>query len=75
MLKAGKTRAENYIGNTIEYDMISYQVKVTIVKRTNIQVKVLTVNRSKKNCYHGQRVCDAMKKTYILEIKINKNRS
>ena len=39
MLKAGKTRAENYIGNNLEYDVKSTQVKVTIVKPTKIRVK------------------------------------
>ena len=46
MLKAGKTRQEIYIGNTIEYDVKSYQVKVTIVKHTKMRVKGLTVNLS-----------------------------
>ena len=32
MLKVWKTRAEIYIGNNIEYDVKSYQVKTTIVK-------------------------------------------
>ena len=45
MLKSGKTRAEIYTGDTIEYDVKSSQAKVTIVKRTKIRVKGLTVNR------------------------------
>ena len=43
MIKEGKNQSEIYIGDTIEYDVKSYQVKVTIVKLTNIQVKVITV--------------------------------
>ena len=46
MLKAGNTQAEMSMGDTIEYDVKSSQVKVIIVKRTKIQVKGLTVNRS-----------------------------
>ena len=68
MLKAGKTREEIYIGNTIEYDVKSSEVKVTIVKRTKIRVKVLTVNLLQKNRWHNQQVCYAMKQTYV---KIN----
>ena len=49
MLKAGKNRAEIYIGNTVEYDVKYSQVKVTIVKRTNIRVKKITVNRLQEN--------------------------
>ena len=60
MLKAVKTQAETYIGDNIEYDVKSFQVKATIVKRTKIWEKGLTVNRSQKNCWHGQWVCDTM---------------
>ena len=45
MLKSVKNQAEIYMGNTIEYDVKSSQVKVTRIKRTNIRAKVLTVNR------------------------------
>ena len=48
MLKAVKTQAETYIGDNIEYDVKSFQVKATIVKRTKIWEKGLTVNRSQK---------------------------
>ena len=65
MLKSVKNQAEIYMGNTIEYDVKSSQVKVTRIKRTNIRAKVSTVNRLQKNSWHGERVCDAMKKTYI----------
>ena len=65
MLKAGNTRAEIYIGDNIEYDVKSSQVKVTIVKRTKIRVKGLTVNCSQKNRWHGQRVRDTMKNLKI----------
>ena len=65
MLKAGKTRAEIYIGNTIEYDVKLSQVKVTVVKRTKIRAKGLTVYRSQKNRWRGQRLCDAIKQTYV----------
>ena len=46
MIKSGKTRVEIYMGNTIKDDMKSSQVKVTILKRTKIQVKVLLFNHS-----------------------------
>ena len=36
MLKAGKTREEIYMGNTIEYYVKSSQVKVTIVHLTDV---------------------------------------
>ena len=65
MIEAGETRSEIYMGNTIEYDVKSSQIKVLIVKRTKIRVKGLTVNRSQKNCWYGQRVCGAIKQTYI----------
>ena len=61
MLKAGKTRAEIYLVNIIDYDVKSSQVKMTIVKRTNIRLNILTVNRSQENRWHGQQVCDKMK--------------
>ena len=48
MLKVSKTRAEIYIGNTIEYDVESYQVKMTIVKCTKLQIKGLDFNCSQK---------------------------
>ena len=51
MLKAGKYQAENYIGNTIQFD-------------TKIRVEGLTINRLQKNRWHVQPVCDEMKQTY-----------
>ena len=45
MLKVVNTTVEIYICNTIEYDVKSSQVKLTILKRTKIRAKVLTVNR------------------------------
>ena len=48
MLKAGKTQAEIYIGNAIEFDTELPQVRVTVVKRTKIRLKELTVNHSQK---------------------------
>ena len=39
MLKAGKTQEEIYIGDTIEYDVKSSQVKLNVVKCTKIRVK------------------------------------
>ena len=65
MLKAGKTRVEIYMGNTIDFVTKSSQVKVTIVKHTQIRLKLLTVKRSQKNRWHGQQVCDAIKQTYV----------
>ena len=61
MLKAGKTQSEIFIGNTIEYDVKSPQVKVTIIKRTNIQEKILTFNRSQKTVVIANKVCDTTK--------------
>ena len=63
MLKVGKTRAGIYIGDNIEYDVKSSQVKVTIVESTKIRVKFLTVNCSQKICLRGQQVCDAIIQT------------
>ena len=41
-----RTRSEIYIGNIIEYDVKSYQVKTTIVKCTKVRLKVLKFNCS-----------------------------
>ena len=49
MLKVWKTREEMYMGNTIEYYTKSYQVIITIVKRTSVRQKGLTVNCSQRN--------------------------
>ena len=46
MLKVWKTRSEVYIGNTIEYDVKSYQVKKTIVKYAEVCMKSLKFNQS-----------------------------
>ena len=43
-----KTRAEIYIGNTIDYDVKSYQVKTTIVKFKRVQIKGLKFNHYQK---------------------------
>ena len=67
MLKARKTWAKIYIGDSIEYDVKLSQVKVTIVKRKKIRVKGFTVNHSQKNHWHGQQVCGAIKR--ILDTK------
>ena len=65
MQKAENTQAEIYIGNTIEFDTKSSQVRVTIEKRTKIRLKELKFNRSQKNRWHCHRVCDAIKQTYV----------
>ena len=44
-----KTQSEIYIGNTIEYDVKSYQFKRTILKCTEVQLKVLQFKHSQKN--------------------------
>ena len=49
MLKVWKTRAEIYIGDTIEYDLKSNQLKMTIVKCTKLRIKLLRFNPSQKN--------------------------
>ena len=41
-------RADKYIGNTIEYDVKSCQVKNTMVKYTKVRIKVLKFNSSQK---------------------------
>ena len=43
-----KTRAEIDICNTIEYDVKLYQVKITIVKYTEVRLKGLNFNLSHK---------------------------
>ena len=48
MLKSGKTQAEIYIGNTIYFDTKSSQVRVIIVKCTEIRLKELTVTLYRK---------------------------
>ena len=49
MLKAGKTRAEIYIGNTTEFDTKSSQVKVTIgfLERGKIKFQVTSCKKEK----------------------------
>ena len=54
MLKAGNTRTEINIGNTMEYDVKLSKIKVTRLKRTKIIAKGLMVNRSHKNRWNGQ---------------------
>ena len=48
ILQGRKIREEIDIFNTIEYDVISYQVKTTIVKCTKVRIKLLNFNRSQK---------------------------
>ena len=43
VLQGWKTRAEIDIGNTIEYDVKSYQVKVIILNCAYVQLKVLII--------------------------------
>ena len=49
MRKVWNPWSEIDIGNTIEYDMKSYQFKTVIVKCRNLRVKGLKLNRSQKN--------------------------
>ena len=63
MLKVWKTREAFYIGNTIVYDVKSYQVKTTILKCTNVRIKGLKFNWSYKRCWYGEQVCDAIRQT------------
>ena len=51
MLKVSKTRTEIYIGNTIEYDVKSYQVKTAIVRYTKVRIKVFKLNISQKEIF------------------------
>ena len=48
MLKAGKNQTDIYIDRIIEYDVKSSQVKITIVRRTKMQIKEKMVDRSRK---------------------------
>ena len=48
ILKSQKIRAEIDINNTIEYDLKSYQVKVTVVKFTKVRLKGLKLNHPQK---------------------------
>ena len=63
VLKARQTWAEMYIGNNIEYDVKSSQVKVTILKRTKIRLRGLKLTAHRNKRWHGQRACDAMMQT------------
>ena len=47
-LKVWKTQTNIYMANTIEYEVKSYQVKITTVKCTKLRIKGLEFNRSKK---------------------------
>ena len=48
ILKLWNTLTEIYMGNTIEYDVKSYQVKTIIVKCTKVYIKILKFNYSHK---------------------------
>ena len=63
MIKVWNACAENYMGDTIEYDLKWYQFKTTIVKCTKVHIKVLKFNLSQKKCWYVQQVCDAIRKT------------
>ena len=45
ILQVQKTQSEIDMGNTIEYDMKSYQVKTTIIKCKKVRQKGLNLNR------------------------------
>ena len=49
ILTVWKTRAEIDIGNTIENDVKSYQVKTTIVKFTKVLIKAVKLTDHIKN--------------------------
>ena len=51
MLKVWNTRAEIYMGNTIEYDVESCQVKTSILKNTKLRIKGLKFNHSHKKIF------------------------
>ena len=53
------------VGNTIEHDVKSSQVKVTILKRTNILLKGLRLTAHINSRCYGQRVCGKTMKTLI----------
>ena len=54
-----KTQSEIDIGNTIEYDLKSYQVKTTIVNFTNVQLEGLkTATAHRMVCWYSWHACD-----------------
>ena len=46
IVQIGKCPTLKWAGNTIEYEVKSYQVKTTIVKCTKVRIKGLKFNRS-----------------------------
>ena len=63
MVKARKTRAEIYTGNTIEYYLKSPQIKVAILKRTNMRLELLRLTDHRNIHWPGQQACDVMMQT------------
>ena len=51
------------MGNTVDYDVKSYQVKMTIVKCTKVQKKDWGLTAHRKICWYDQRACDTIKQT------------
>ena len=58
-----QTRAEIDIGNNIEHDEKSFQVKMTILKCTKVWLKGLELTAHIKRVWYSQRVCDGIKQT------------
>ena len=48
ILQGHKTQAKIDIGNTVEYDVNSYQVKMTVVKCTKVRLELLKLDHSHK---------------------------
>ena len=60
LLLGWNTRAEMDIGNNIEYDVKSYQAKITIVNCTNIRLEVLKMlTAHRRICWYSWHVSDA----------------
>ena len=58
ILQSQKTKAEIDTGNTIEYDVTSYQVKNTIVKVQQYNSNNCNLNAHRETCWQSQRGSD-----------------
>ena len=63
MIKVLNTREETDIGNTIEYDIKSCQVKINIDKCTKVRLNYWNLIDHRKRYWHSQQVCDEIKQT------------
>ena len=61
MLKLWNTIADIYMGNNIEYDVKSFQVKTAIAKYTKVRIKYWSLTAHRKIFWYGQQLFDAIK--------------